>query len=75
MDLQNLWRTAAILFSFLAIGAAIAGCLIPAGERIDFDVTGFLLLITSLPKLFAWMMAIAFGGMAIRAWLHVIREG
>lgn len=65
---REVYRGAAWIYTVLAVITTIAAWQVPFGERIDFDVTGFLFLLTSLPALIAWSFALAFGVGAAYCW-------
>lgn len=67
---QRMWRGLAVAFTALLLGAIVFALNVRGEKRIDFDVTGFLFLLTNLPMLCAWALVFMFGGMAIHSWVR-----
>ena len=63
----------ACVFALGAVGLAFWARTVPPAKRIDFDLTGFLWLISNIPFLFAWGIVLFVAGLGVSCWLRARR--
>jgi hypothetical protein len=62
---RRFYRVSAVFFALLALPPAYYAVMLPWGERVDFDIIGFLWIIQNTPKVLAAAIAIGFAWGAV----------
>lgn len=63
-------KTKAIFFGILALLTGLLSLQLPWAPRIDFDVTGFLFVLSNLGRLTAVVMFFVCAGAALTFWMR-----
>ena len=74
MTLYQVKKTAAIFFSILAVLSGALFLQLEWAPRIDFDITGFLFIISNAGRLTVLMAFLVFTGVAIAFWVQAYVE-
>jgi hypothetical protein len=61
------------VFAAAAVGTSFWAWTVPPAQRIDFDITGFLWLISNIPFLLVWGVVLVFAGIAVSCWVRANR--
>jgi hypothetical protein len=69
---QQAYKAAAWIYSVLALIALVIAWQVPFPERIEFDIIGFLWLITSIPAIGAWVFFIGLALSAAYCWTQAL---
>ena len=65
---RQAYRAAAWIHTVLAVIMLAVAWNIPFGEKTDFDIIGFLFLVTSIPAMAAWVTFLGFALCAAYCW-------